>query len=101
MPIIILSDEDRNFIAEMLQRKASWMKREFRKDVTDLTRLATLIEKAPSEHTIRIIVQCGDVEDVERMPMGFHYEVQDFDVCSECGRVEPFCDFCLNFLDKV
>lgn len=81
MPIIILSDEDRDAIVDLL-RWNQWERR------------ADLVEKAPSNHTIRIIVSGGVVEHVERLPMGFDYEVQDFDNCSECGEVEPLCDWC-------
>lgn len=50
--------------------------------------------------TIRIVVDGGTVQDVENLPKGWDYEVQDFDLCSECGVVEPLCDECLAMIEE-
>lgn len=95
MPIVILSEADRDTILDLLLNKALLYKQELGEDYTGAwDRLAELFEKAPSEHTIRIVVEGGCVRDVEKLPMGFNYEVQDFDNCPDCGGVEPLCDWC-------
>lgn len=65
-----------------------------RKRVAKVKRFVELLEQAPIEHTIRVIVEGGCVRDVENLPMGFNYEVQDFDKCSECGLLDPECPWC-------
>ena len=95
MPIIILSEADRDTILDSLLDKALRSKRSLGEDYTGVwDRLAELFEKASDEHTIRIIVEGGCVQNVENLPMGFLYEVQDFDNCSDCGNIEPLCDWC-------
>lgn len=44
--------------------------------------------------TILITVRGGCVEDVENLPEGWNYDLRDYDVCSECGDSEPYCDDC-------
>ena len=90
MPIIILSDEDHATVTALLKSTA-WR---FKGKTTRWDRLAELFEKAPDKHTIRIVVSGGVVEHVEQLPMGFDYEVLDFDNCCECGGIEPLCDWC-------
>ena len=85
MGIIILSPEDRGLIVGLLRQALG----------TTYKRLAELLEEAPDKHTIRIVIRNNTVEDVEKLPMGFNYEVQDLDKCSECGGLEPFCGWCL------
>ena len=93
--IIILSEADSDTILLQLLLKAGLYKQELGEDYTGIwDRLAELFKKAPSEHTIRIVVEGGLVRDVENLPMGFNYEIQDFDNCSECGNIEPLCDWC-------
>lgn len=92
--IIILSDEDHDSLclAISVYREERGLEESLEWD-----RLAKLFEKAPSEHTIRVIVRGGTVKHVERLPAGFTYEVQDFDNCSECGELEPYCEYCLEY----
>lgn len=85
--IIILSEEDCAYVAKILKLMPFVTK-------PGLRQLIELFEKAPSEHTIRIVVEGGIVQDVENMPMGLYYEVQDFDNCSECGGLDPECEWC-------
>lgn len=96
MPIIILPEADHDTITELLQNEVDFCER--RTDLEDSTkiweRLLELFEEAPSEHVIRIVVEGGAVQAVENLPMGFLYEVQDFDNCSDCGNIEPLCDWC-------
>ena len=73
MPIIILSPEDRDTILSLLRREVDTLN----DDGGICKRLEELVEKAPNEHTIRIIVRGGVVSHVEKLPTGFHYEVQD------------------------
>lgn len=89
--IIILSDADCDTVLSLLRGLVAELNDD---GAGTYRRLAKLFEKAPSEHTIRIIVRYNEVEDVERLPMGFSYKVQDFDKCSECGRLEPLCTWC-------
>jgi hypothetical protein len=89
MPIVILSEEDRDIIVNLLSREAIRAI-----DDTHWGRLAELLEKAPSKHTVRVIIRDYTVEHVERLPMGFNYEVQDFDKCDQCGQIEPLCEWC-------
>jgi len=88
LKIIIISEEDCESIITLFEQKAEVA------ITPKWGRLAELFRKAPSEHTIRIIVEGGMVQDVENMPMGFYYEVQDFDICSECGGLDPECEWC-------
>lgn len=97
--IIILSEEDYDAILEVLVHKEAFFKDAPATWETSKKwgRLAELFEKAPTEHTIRIVVHGGCVQDVENMPMDFYYEVQDFDNCSECGGLDPECERCKEF----
>lgn len=90
--IIILSDEDRDALCLAVE-----VYREERglEESPEWDRLAKLLKKAPSEHTIRIVIRSNTVEHVEKLPMGFSYEVQDLDKCDKCGGLEPLCGWCV------
>ena len=49
------------------------------------------------QHLITIDVEGGVVHDVEGLPDGWSYQVRDYDECSDCGGVEPLCEWCHEY----
>jgi hypothetical protein len=98
MPVIVLNTDDCHFLARMVKKESMAAlilgQESF---AAELGRLADLFLGAPAEHVIRIVVRGGLVEDVERMPPGTLYEVQDFDICSKCGGLDPNCEWCKEY----
>lgn len=47
----------------------------------------------PKGGTIHIEIRNGALVDVEGLPPGWLYELCNWDVCSECGGLDPNCEW--------
>ena len=46
---------------------------------------------------ITIDVDSGCIQDVTGLPEGWGYQIRDWDECSDCGSVEPLCQWCREY----
>ena len=64
------------------------------KDASDLMKLDEY------KNTIIVEIQSGEVEEVHNRPSDWDYVVLDWDICSECGHLPPYCDMCKEGIHK-